>query len=144
MFIFIARFLKGIILGWIMALVFYLFKRMMKRMFELNTQQQQAHAPQNSVKPAPYAPYAPYKPYTNADSSAQIIDTIWVGMRDVELSNTFGAPDARDSHIAQGEEIWTYNTMRGMDGVTRVTLSNGQIKSWATEKQPSPIIQTDV
>lgn len=141
MFILIARFLKGIILGWIMALVFYLFKRMMKRMFELNMpqhpQQQATPAQQKPVQPAPYAPY---KPYTNADSSAQIIDTIWVGMRDVELSNTFGAPDARDSHIAQGEEIWTYNTMRGMDGVTRVTLSNGQIKSWATEKQPSPIV----
>ncbi|MEK7802243.1 MAG: hypothetical protein AAB276_07305 [Pseudomonadota bacterium] len=142
MFILIARFLKGIILGWIMALVFYLFKRMMKRVFELNVPQPQATpTPQ---KPAEQAPYAPYKPYTNADNSAQIIDTIWVGMSDVELSNIFGAPDARDSHIAQGEEIWTYNTMRGMDGVTRVTLSNGLIKNWATEKQPSPIVQNNI
>ena len=131
-----------------MALAFYLFKRMMKRMFELNMpqhpQQQATQTPQKPVQPAPYAPYKTYTPYTNADNSVQIIDTIWVGMRDVELSNTFGAPDARDNHIAQGEEIWTYNTMRGMDGVTRVTLTNGQIKSWATEKQPSPIVQTDV
>jgi hypothetical protein len=68
MFLIIGRFIKGIILGWIMSLIFYLVKRALARAFG-NVQQSQ----QSSRTHA--------DPYQQSSSTGHdVVETIWAGI----------------------------------------------------------------
>ena len=116
MFLFIGRFLKGIILGWILSLIFYLVKRALARAFGA-VQQTQASSRTHS------------DPYQQSSSpSHDVVETIWAGMSVTQLRTTFGTPQSKQN--IQGGEIWAYANLNGQGTETSITIQNGMVVSW--------------
>jgi len=125
MFLFIARFLKGLILGWIMALIFYLVKRALTRTFGNMPQQTENGAQQNHTQNT-------YNPSPTHD----VVETIWAGMSVAKLKRTFGAP-VRTQNVAGGE-VWTYTNLNGHGTETAITIQNGVVLGWQDTPHPAP------
>lgn len=113
MFAFFGRWLKGLIIGWILSFIAYLIKRAMTKAFQ-------------NVKDFENAQNAGMKRPAN---SADIVDTIWAGMTEDQLLATFGHPDTRFRNSAE-TEIWHYTKWNGQNTSTEVILSNRQVTSW--------------
>jgi hypothetical protein len=116
MFLIIGRFIKGIILGWIMSLIFYLVKRALARAFG-NVQQSQ----QSSRTHA--------DPYQQSSSTGHdVVETIWAGMGVNQLRTAFGTPQSKQN--IQDGEIWTYANLNGQGTETAITIQDGVVISW--------------
>ncbi len=113
MFLFITRFLKGMIIGWIMSLIMYLVKRALAKSFG-NMPQQNSQHPQ--YKPQPSQP------------QHDVVETIWAGMTTDQLRTAFGAPQSKEKNEAN--EIWVYPNLNGHGTQTRITIENNAIKQW--------------
>ena len=110
MFVFIGRFLKGLILGWIISLVMYLAKRALARAFG---QMQQPQQPRSNPQPA---------------EGNDIVETMWAGMSIDQLRATFGTPQSKQA-TASGD-IWVYANLNGQGTETSITITNGVVTSW--------------
>lgn len=111
----IARWFRGLIAGWLMALIMILIQRAMKKAFE-GAQQSHNTAPRN--RPA----------------SGSVIETIWDGMSIDHLRATFGKPDKQEK-AGFNREIWTYRNFDGSHNPTEIHIENGAVTHW----QPAPL-----
>jgi hypothetical protein len=116
MFLIIGRFIKGIILGWILSLIFYLAKRALARMFG---QMQQTQA-SSRTHPDPHQ--------QSYSTGHDVVETIWAGMSVTQLRTTFGTPQSKRN--IQGGEIWVYANLNGQGTETSITIQNGMVVSW--------------
>jgi len=118
MLIFLGRWLKGLILGWLMAFIFFLIKRAMKRAFgnvaDFDQQAQQDQRTGQAHRPP---------------HSADIIETLWDGMSTSQLVASYGQPDQKYREN-QTREIWTYMRMTGRTAPTEITIENGSVTKW--------------
>ncbi len=116
MLTFFGRWLKGLIAGWLMAFIFFLIKRAMKRAFgdvaDMERQAQQARPSQR-----------------HQTSSQDVIETIWDGMSSAHLIDSFGAPDQKLRSSPIGE-IWIYRHMAGRTSPTEIHIENGSVTKW--------------
>jgi hypothetical protein len=120
MFLIIGRFIKGIILGWILSLIFYLVKRALARAFG-NVQQAQ----QSSRTHA--------DPYQQSSSAGHdVVETIWAGMSINQLRTAFGTPQSKQN--IQGGEVWVYANLNGQGTETAITIENGMVSNWSNQQ----------
>lgn len=118
MFLIIGRFLKGIILGWILSLIFYLVKRALARAF--GAVQQSQHSSRHSQ--------SEHQNQQSSSPSHDVVETIWAGMSVTQLRTTFGTPQSKQN--IQGGEIWAYANLNGQGTETSITIQNGMVVSW--------------
>lgn len=122
MITFALRWFKGLILGWIMSLVFMLVQRMLKRAFGAATAQ---HPDTMGNTPSPH-------PAPNDN----VVETIWAGMPAPQLRRTFGEP--RTVNMTQNGEVWTYANLNGQGTRTAITIERGIITTWQDIRDPLP------
>lgn len=108
------RFLKGIILGWILSLIFYLVKRALARVFGQMQQTQQSTRQQSS------------------SASHDVVETIWAGMSINQLRTAFGTPQSKQN--IQGGEIWVYANLNGQGTETAITIRDGVVSNWKNQQ----------
>lgn len=111
MLTFIARFFKGLIIGWIMSLIMFLVKRALAKSFGSMQDGQQSAQPQN-----------------RRAEGHDIVETIWAGMSTAQLRNTFGRP--KTINPATNGEVWIYTGLNGVGIDTAVTIENNLVKHW--------------
>ncbi|MDY0029040.1 MAG: hypothetical protein RBR86_03760 [Pseudobdellovibrionaceae bacterium] len=119
------RWLKGLIVGWLMAFIFFLIKRALQRAFGDVAAMRQAGTQNDPSRAA------------NHSSTSDIIETIWIGMSSDQLRMTFGAPTSKEK-LSFTQENWIYQKWQGRDTPTKVTLENNRVTSW--EELPPPQI----
>ena len=107
MMTFVFRWLRGVIAGWILALVFAMLKRVLERAFRGATPPINDHI----KRPRPSAPH-----------NDNVIDTIWIGMSAAQLQTAFGHPHRQESK-PDGTYLWSYPDME-------VTLERNAVKGW--------------
>lgn len=136
MFTFLARFLKGVILGWITTLIIYLIKRMLTKAFGNMPAHDRSYHPEHSEQ------------FGRAGSSEwrtppdhNIVDTLWEGMSAGQLRQSFGSPQ---EVVRSGEsEVWVYANLNGQNTTTSVTLENGIVTYWRDTNIPRKAISGD-
>jgi hypothetical protein len=106
---FVGRFIKGILLGWIMSLIFYLAKRILAQIFNSRPMSRSDDAP-------------------NPVSQKDIVETIWAGMSRDQLHTSFGMPQSKEN--TQGGEVWVYANLNGQGTETSIVIEAGLVKSW--------------
>jgi hypothetical protein len=124
MFRFIAKFLKGLILGWIASLMMMLVKKMLSKAFGVDAINPQ-NAPQQRKQ-------NPYKNNSANQNSLNIVETIWVGMSTAQLIKSFGP--ALTKQYRGTQEIWTYLNMSGQGTQTAIAVENGIIVNWQVNR----------
>lgn len=128
------RWFKGLIIGWLMSLVFFLVRRALTKAFGQMNVPQQGTSHQTRHQPHPTAEQPPRAP------QGDIIETIWVGMSTEQLRQSFGEPTTikRNGQI----EIWSYPRLDGQQGhTTEVTLENSVITKWQDVEDTLPQIE---
>ena len=118
MFLFIGRFLKGIILGWILSLIFFVVKRALARAFGTVQQSQNSSRHKQSE----------HQNQQSSSSHTDVVETIWVGMNVNQLRTTFGTPQSKQN--IQSGEIWLYANLNGQGTETEISIQNGIVTSW--------------
>lgn len=123
---FLLRGLKGVILGWLMSLVFFLVKRALAKALGGMPPQMQTrnNPPASASAPAPSA-----APPPASTPTAEVIETIWAGMSATELESTFGAPATRTK--TDTGDVWVYSDMDGGHTNTAIIIEGGVVKSWS-------------
>lgn len=131
MLTFFFRWFKGLIIGWLMSLVFFLVRRALTKTFG------QMNGPQPDVSRHPHAPRpTPSRPTQQSD----IIETIWVGMSTAQLRQSFGEPTTIQRNGAR--EIWSYPRLDGQHGhTTEITVENGLITKWQDVEDTLPSLE---
>ena len=134
MFTFIGRFLKGLIVGWIMSLMMYLVKRALSKALG-------GHMPgaQNRTRPHPSSQTSQQNTYsrpTSHQNQDDVVETIWVGMSTDQLRRSFGAPLQRET-VANGE-IWSYANLNGQGIQTRVAIHKHAVTGWQDHPLENP------
>jgi hypothetical protein len=119
MLTFIARFFKGLIIGWIMSLIMYLVKRALTKSFGSMQGAQQPPRPQNQRA-----------------EGHDIVETIWAGMSTAQLRTSFGAP--KTINPATNGEVWIYTGLNGQGIDTAITIENNSVKHWQNIRDTLP------
>lgn len=120
MFGFILKFVKGLIVGWIVSLMMYLAKRVISKAFGVDAISPKSAQPQRKSNP--------YKTNSANQNSQDVVDTIWVGMSVDQLLKSFG--EALTKQYVAGGEVWTYLNLNGQGTQTAITIRNGMIVTW--------------
>lgn len=120
MLIFLSRWLKGLIAGWLMALMFFIIKRALKKAFG------------GSVDMGSFdinnPPHARNTPDQQDDT---IVETIWAGMPAQQLIKTFGQPQTV-TKTGINSEVWVYPIFNGKLEPTEIQIENEAITKWQT------------
>ncbi len=125
MLLFIARWFKGLILGWILSLIFLMVRKMLERAFggPLPKDFSQTASSQRSGR-------------TNRTYTPQgdVIDTIWIGMTKDQLLQNLGSPESR---VISGlhTQVWTYSRWNGQNTPAKVTLIEDKVSAWEIQKE---------
>lgn len=120
MFRFIFKFLKGLIVGWIVSLMMYLVKRMLAKAFGAGPINSQPHQnPKN---------WNPNRTSSANQNRQDIVETMWVGMSASQLVNSLGPALTKD--YSGNREIWTYLNLKGQGTKTAVAIENGIVVNW--------------
>ncbi|MFA7276170.1 MAG: hypothetical protein WC043_05150 [Pseudobdellovibrionaceae bacterium] len=110
MFIFLARWFKGILLGWIAALAMYLVKRIITKAFNM---ERPPHWPENETAAGNPRGKAP---------QGDVIDTLYTGMSEQQLLSAMKEPMSKLT--CEGNvQIWVYPTRV-------ITLEKGNVTKW--------------
>ncbi|HNQ92443.1 MAG TPA: hypothetical protein PKI93_05865 [Alphaproteobacteria bacterium] len=115
MLLFIARWFKGLIVGWIIGLILFMLKRALSRAFG---NLEGLEGSQGTPQPRRYP------------NDGSVVETLWAGMSAAQLTATFGPPDLKNK-TGPNSEVWTYSTFNGKPEPTAVTIQNGKVTSWA-------------
>lgn len=118
---FVLRFFKGLILGWLMSLVFFMVKRILARAFG-NMPSSNNHQPHTDSRSA-------------NQNSNDVVETIWAGMSATQLRATFGTPFKKEN--VKSGEIWTYANLNGIDTETDVSIKDNQVTNWFVKSTSS-------
>lgn len=125
MLLFIARWLKGLILGWILSLIFLMIRKMLERAFG-------GPLPKGFMGPSSAkGTNRTNRPYT---PQGDVIDTIWIGMTKDQLLQSLGSPEAR---VISGlhTQVWTYARWNGQNTPAKVTLIEDKVSAWDLQKE---------
>ena len=125
MFTIIGQFIRGLILGWILSLIGYLIKRALSRAF----------GGQNPFDPA--SPHSHRHDQPTRQHDANVIETIWVGMKTDQLLKNFGSPQSKQ--VIPYGAVWTYANLNGAAGTeTEVTIQHDAVVSWQDKRREPP------
>jgi len=116
MLLFIIRWFKGLIVGWMIGLILFMVRRIIARAFG-NIQEAQNNA----------------TPPHRHQNDGSVIETIWAGMTTTQLTRTYGEPE-RKNKIGPDSEVWTYSNFEGSPLPTDVTIQHGKVTGWARAK----------
>lgn len=125
MLLFIARWFKGLILGWILSLIFLMVRKMLERAFGGPLPKDFMGAPSAKGTGRTNRPYPP---------QGDVIDTIWIGMTKDQLLQSLGSPESR---IISGlhSQVWTYARWNGQNTPAKVTLTEDKVSAWEIQKE---------
>lgn len=124
MLLFIVRWFKGLILGWILSLIFLMVRKMLERAFGGPLPKGFAHPGQGGPQARGAERGRPsYTP------RGDVIDTIWIGMTKDQLLQNLGAPESR-TISGLHTQVWAYPRWNGQNTPAKVTLTEDKVTAW--------------
>lgn len=124
MLLFLARWFKGLIIGWIISLILFMLKRALSRAFG---NMEGLDSAQNAPQPRKY------------QNDGSVVETLWAGMTPAQLTATFGPPSSKNK-TGPNSEVWTYSMFGGKPDPTQITIENGMVTGW--DKAPLERLST--
>lgn len=124
MLLFVGQWIRGLILGWVVALIFYLVKRLLTKVFGQMNRPVDREKPKNQSSDI-------FGVSRGQAPDQNVVETIWVGMTTSQLIAAFGHPQRTEKKGPQ--DIWVYTNITGNGAETAISLFQNRISDWQNE-----------
>jgi hypothetical protein len=121
MLLFVGQWIRGLILGWVVALIFYLVKRLLARAFGQMNQPVDIQKSKDESSDI-------FEVRGHQPRDQNVVETIWVGMTASQLIAAFGHPQRTEKKGPQ--DIWVYTNITGHGAETAISLDQNRVSDW--------------